>query len=50
MKKMQSSKTVGSKRAKRRRERKEEREEELQKQAEMEELESDIVETTDYYK
>ncbi|HET8864196.1 MAG TPA: translation initiation factor IF-2 [Gracilimonas sp.] len=48
MKKMQSSKTVGSKRAKRRRERKEEREEELQKQAEMEELESDIVETTEF--
>ncbi|MBD3615650.1 MAG: translation initiation factor IF-2 [Gracilimonas sp.] len=48
MKKMQSSKTVGSKRSKRRRERKEEREEELQKQAEMEELESDIVETTEF--
>lgn len=48
MKKMQSSKTVGSKRAKRRRERKEEREEELQKQAELEELESDIVETTEF--
>jgi translation initiation factor IF-2 len=48
MKKMKSSKTVGSKRSKRRRERKEEREEELQKQAEMEELESDIVETTEF--
>lgn len=48
MKKMQSSKTVGSKRAKRRRERKEEREEELQKQAELEELESDIIETTEF--
>ncbi|MGN8224374.1 translation initiation factor IF-2 [Gracilimonas sp. BCB1] len=48
MKKMQSSKTVGSKRQKRRRERKEEREEELQKQAELEELESDIIETTEF--
>ncbi|MBO6586289.1 MAG: translation initiation factor IF-2 [Gracilimonas sp.] len=48
MKKMQSSKTVGSKRQKRRRERKEEREEELQKQAELEELESDVVETTEF--
>jgi translation initiation factor IF-2 len=48
MKKMQSSKTVGSKRSKRRRERKEEREEELQKQAELEELESDTVETTEF--
>ncbi|MFP8488390.1 translation initiation factor IF-2 [Gracilimonas sp. Q87] len=48
MKKMQSSKTVGSKRSKRRRERKEEREEELQKQQEMEELESDIIETTEF--
>ncbi len=48
MKKMKSSKTVGSKRSKRRRERKEEREEELQKQAEMQELESDVVETTEF--
>jgi translation initiation factor IF-2 len=48
MKKMQSSKTVGSKRQKRRRERKEEREEELQKQAELDELESDIIETTEF--
>jgi len=48
MKKMQSSKTVGSKRQKRRRERKEEREEEMQKQAELEELESDVIETTEF--
>ncbi len=48
MKKMQSSKTVGSKRQKRRRERKEEREEELQKQAELQELESGIIETTEF--
>jgi len=48
MKKMQSSKTVGSKRQKRRRERKEEREEEMQKQAELDELESDVVETTEF--
>jgi len=48
MKKMQSSKTVGSKRQKRRRERKEEREEEMQKQAELDELESDVIETTEF--
>ncbi|MEX0719270.1 MAG: translation initiation factor IF-2 [Balneolaceae bacterium] len=48
MKKMQSSKTVGSKRSKRRRQRKEERDEELQQQAEMEEMESGVVETTEF--
>ncbi|MEX2362577.1 MAG: translation initiation factor IF-2 N-terminal domain-containing protein, partial [Balneolaceae bacterium] len=48
MKKMQSSKTVGSKRSKRRRQRKEDRDEELQQQAEMEELESGVIETTEF--
>ncbi|MTI89325.1 MAG: translation initiation factor IF-2 [Balneolaceae bacterium] len=48
MRRMQSSKTVGSKRQKRRRKRKEEREEEIQQQAEMQELESQVVETTEF--
>lgn len=46
--KMQSSDTVGSRRQKRRRQRREEREEEEQLQAEMEELEGDIIEVTEF--
>lgn len=46
--KMKSSETVGSKRQKRRRQRKEEREEEEQLQAELEELEEDVIETTEF--
>jgi len=46
--KMQSSDTVGSRRQKRRRQRREEREEEEQLQAELEELEEDILEVTEF--
>lgn len=48
MQKMQSSDTVGSRRQKRRRQRREEREEEEQLQAELEELEQDILEVSEF--
>lgn len=48
LKKMQGKATVGSKRGKRRRQRKEEREEELQQQAEMQEMESEVIEVTEF--
>lgn len=48
MRKMESSDTVGSRRQKRRRQRKEEREEEEQIQAELEELENQIIEVTEF--
>ncbi|MDZ7715045.1 MAG: translation initiation factor IF-2 [Balneolaceae bacterium] len=48
MRKMESSETVGSKRQKRRRQRKEEREEEEQLQAELEGLEDEIIEVTEF--
>lgn len=48
LRKMKSSETVGSKRQKRRRRRKEEREEEEQLQAELEELENQVIEVTEF--
>lgn len=48
MQQMQSSETVGSRRQKRRRQRKEEREEEEQMQAELEELEQNVIEVTEF--
>ena len=48
MRKMKSSETVGSKRQKRRRQRREEREEEEQLQAELEELEGNVIEATEF--
>lgn len=48
MQRMQQSDTVGSRRQKRRRQRREEREEEEQMQAEMEELEGEILEVTEF--
>ncbi|WP_138429959.1 translation initiation factor IF-2 [Fodinibius saliphilus] len=48
LQKMQSSETVGSKRQKRRRKRKEERQEEEELQAELEELEDQIIEATEF--
>ncbi|NGP88914.1 translation initiation factor IF-2 [Fodinibius halophilus] len=48
LQKMKSSETVGSKRQKRRRKRKEERKEEEQLQAELEELEDQIIEATEF--
>ncbi len=48
LKKMQGKTTVGSKRGKRRRQRKEEREEELMNQQEMQELESETIEVTEF--
>ncbi|WP_372638646.1 translation initiation factor IF-2, partial [Fodinibius sp.] len=48
LRKMQSSETVGSRRQKRRRQRKEEREEEELLQAELEELEEQILEVTEF--
>ena len=48
LKKIQSGSTVGNKRGKRRRQRKEEREEELQQQQELNELESGIIEVTEF--
>lgn len=48
LQKMQATKSVGNKRAKRRRQRKEERDEERQQMAELEELETGIIETTEF--
>ena len=48
LKKIQGGSTVGNKRGKRRRQRKEEREEELQQQQELNELESGIIEVTEF--
>ena len=48
LKKIQGGSTVGSKRGKRRRQRKEEREEELLLQQEQEELESGVIEVTEF--
>ena len=48
LKKIQDGSTVGNKRGKRRRQRKEEREEELQQQQELNELESGIIEVTEF--
>lgn len=48
MRQMQSGETVGSRRQKRRKQRREEREEEEQLQAELEGLEENIIETTEF--
>ena len=48
LRKMESSETVGSRRQKRRRQRREEREEEEMLQAELEELEDQIIEATEF--
>lgn len=48
MRKMKSSDTVGSRRQRRRKQRKEEREEEAQLQAEMQELENQAIEVTEF--
>ncbi len=48
LKKMQGNSTVGSKRGKRRRQRKEEREEELMQQQELQDLNNEIIEVTEF--
>ncbi len=48
LKKMQGNSTVGSKRGKRRRQRKEEREEEIMQQQELQSLENEVVEVTEF--
>ena len=48
LKKMQGNSTVGSKRGKRRRQRKEVREEEMIQQQELEGLESEVIEVTEF--
>ena len=48
LKKMQGNSTVGNKRGKRRRQRKEEREEEILQQQEMDQLNSEVIEVTEF--